>query len=369
MLDIIQNQVVTDYNNVSALDKSAVKEAFAPIVDGEVKEENSVRKGIPSDSLKPIIKDGIKEENSIVNGITKKDVHQETLVNQQKLAIKETPPNSVSRNPLISMEIKEEENKEMAEVTQTDIFKLSEEHSDIRREAVDHTNEIVKEGLKGDYNTLNAIKDSRFETVTRVENSADRLEKGISDTNFNLSSRVENANDRITKDVGDFRSQTADRFFQVARDTADLRAQVTQVLSETRLVGANTAKDNEIAVLRNTIENQKNTQYLSDKITSDGDKTRALVNELKYGDLNRELIERQSKLTCCECHKDDWHWGRFHHWLDGNNQYQSQYAAQMAALQNQMQNFNSQLSETRQGIVNFGTQSGLTQASSNNNVR
>jgi len=41
----------------------------------------------------------------------------------------------------------------------------------------------------------------------------------------------------------------------------------------------------------------------------------------------------------------------------------------MAALQNQMQNFNSQLSETRQGMVNFGTMAGVGQTSTNNNVR
>ena len=340
----------TPYNvdhDVAAMDSSTT----------QIKDDSRAKEDAKID-----IKDDVEKEHHVSNETFKDNV-------QKSSAIKEEAPISVSRNPLISMEIKEEENKEMAEVTQSDILKLSEEHSDIRREAAEHTNEIVREGMKGDYGTLNAIKDSRFEIVSRVENSADRLEKGISDTNFNLSSRVENANDRITRDVNDFRGQTADRFFQVARDTADLRAQVTQVLSETRLVGANTAKDNEIAVLKNTIENQKNTQYLSDKITSDGDKTRALVNELKYGDLNRELIERQTRLTCCECHRDDHHWHRFHNFLDGNWQSQAQSAAQMAALQNQMQNFNSQLSETRQGMVNFGTMAGVGQTSTNNNVR
>lgn len=247
------------------------------------------------------------------------------------------------------------ENK-MAEV---DTIQLSSEHSDIRREAVEHTNEIVREGLKGNYNTLDAIKDSRFETVSRVENSADRLERGISDTNFNLSSRVENANDRITKDVSDFRGQTADRFFQVARDTSDLRAQVAQVLSETRLVGANTAKDNEIAVLRNSIENQKNTQYLADKIVADGEKTRGLINDLKTTDLNRLLIERNTELTCCEHDKHHWR-----HYAD-----QAQWGGQFASLQNQLQAFASQLQETRQGMVNFGTMAGVGQSSTSNNVR
>lgn len=267
--------------------------------------------------------------------------------------------NTMSNDPKVSLKPEILGENKMAEATQSDIMKLSEEHSNIRREAAEHTNEIVREGMKGDFNTVNAVKDSRFETVSRVESSADRLEKSIGDANFNLSSRVENANDRITKDVSDFRGQTADRFFQVARDTADLRAQVTQVLSETRLVGANTAKDNEIAVLRNTIENQKNTQYLADKIVADGEKTRGLINDLKTTDLNRLLIERNTELTCCEHDKHHWR-----HYAD-----QAQWGGQFANLQNQLQAFASQLQETRQGMVNFGTMAGVGQTSTSNNVR
>lgn len=267
-----------------------------------------------------------------------------------------TSINKNSDSSLVSLETEILGENKMADV---DLYQLTNEHSDIRREAVEHTNEIVKEGLKGNYNTLDAIKDSRFETVSRVENAADRVDKNISDTNFNLSSRVENANDRITRDVGDFRNQTSDQFFQVARDTADLRAQVTQVLSETRLVGANTAKDNEIAVLRNTIENQKNTQYLADKISNDGEKTRGLINDLKTTDLNRLLIERNTELTCCEHDKHHWR-----HYAD-----QAQWGGQFANLQNQLQAFASQLQETRQGMVNFGTMAGVGQSSTSNNVR
>ena len=49
--------------------------------------------------------------------------------------------------------------KEENQMADVDTTLLSQQHSDIRREAVEHTNEIVKEGLKGDYATQKAISD------------------------------------------------------------------------------------------------------------------------------------------------------------------------------------------------------------------
>lgn len=215
----------------------------------------------------------------------------------------------------------------MAEV---DTYMLSGQHSDIRREAAEHTNEIVKEGIKGDYATLNSIKDSAFETVTRVENNADRLERGIASTHTDL----------------------LDRFFVVGRDTADLRAQVIQAIDTTKM-------STELNALKGIIEGQRNTSYLADKIAVEGDRTRALINDLKYHDLNRALVERNTELV------EERNWGR--HWYHGANQ--AQWASMQNQLQSMNQNFNSQLSETRQGMVNFGTMAGVGQTSSANNVR
>ena len=47
---------------------------------------------------------------------------------------------------------------------------------------------------------------------------------------------------------------------------------------------------------KNTIEGQKNTSYLSDKIGLEGDRTRSLINELQTQDLNRRLIERNTEI-------------------------------------------------------------------------
>lgn len=209
--------------------------------------------------------------------------------------------------------------------------------SDIRREGVEHTNEIVKEGLKGDFNTVNTVKDARFELASRIENNADRLERTIG----------------LTKDV------LVDRFFTVGRDLMDIR-QGQATLS----------KDVELNALKGIIEGQKNTQYLADKITMDGEKTRALINDHKYHDLNRALVERQTELVNCE--QDRWHhrdryWDA--RWAQNQDQFGAQFAAMQSQLQSMNQNFNSQLSETRQGMVNFGTMAGVGQTSSANNVR
>lgn len=240
-------------------------------------------------------------------------------------------------------------------VTLADIAALTSGHSDIRREAAEHTNEIVregirseasvrlegaqhtneviKEGLKGDFNTVGAIKDARFELASRVENSADRIERGVVSHN----------------------SSVMDRFFDIGRDSADLRAQVTQSIAETRGAADRNARDIEIAVLKSTIEGQKNTQYLADRISNDGEKTRALMSELKNAELNRMLIERNTDLH------DERHHAR--HWRGQAEQ------SQFASLASQMQAFQSQLQETRQGINNFGTMAGVGMSSTSNNVR
>lgn len=204
--------------------------------------------------------------------------------------------------------------KEETKMADVDTLMLSGEHSAIRREAAEHTNEIVKEGLKGDYATQRAIGD-----VERAQsNQIDMMED------------VMNA-----------------QFITVGRDTADLRAQVTHAI-------ANADKAAEINALRTQIEGQRNTTYLSDKITADGERTRALINDLKYNDLNRALVERNAELV-------EERWGRRH--FRGVAE-----QGQWAALNTQLQAFGSQLQETRQGMVNFGTMAGVGQTSSSNNV-
>ena len=219
-----------------------------------------------------------------------------------------------------------------------------ERSGDIRREGAEHTNEIVKEGLKGGFETRGDIKDTRYDIASRVENAADRV-----------VDRVEE-----TKDALD------NRFFTVGRDTQDLRAQVIAQQQQMVAGFAGVSKDTEIATLKTQVDAGKNTQYLADKIERDGEKTRSLINDLKYHDLNRGLVERNTALVNCEQSRDDWR----HRYDDSRwNQQQAQFAGQWAQLQSQIQAFQSQLQETRQGMVNFGTMAGVGQSSTSNNVR
>jgi hypothetical protein len=201
---------------------------------------------------------------------------------------------------------------------------LSREHSDIRREAAEHTNEIVKEGLKGDYNTQGAIKDTRYDVSSRIADSA-----------------------RVTDS----------RFFDVGRDTQDIRAQI--VAQQQQIVSGflGVSKDAEINSLKTQIELSKQSTYLSDKMEAEGEKTRALLVDFRDRELQRELIERNTWLA------EERHHGRF--WRHGYDN------AQWNALQSNLNAFQSQLQETRQGMVNFGTMSGNSgqQSSTSNNVR
>lgn len=217
----------------------------------------------------------------------------------------------------------------MAEV---DTNYLADQHSDIRREAVAHTNEIVKEGLKGDYNTQGAIKDARFD----------------------INQRVSDSTARITSDVDRNADRLDARFFDVARDTQDIRAQIisAQQAMVTGFLGV--TKDTEIANLKTQVEMQKQSTYLSDKIEADGEKTRALINELKTQDLNRMLIERNAEIVEER--------GERRYWRGNSEQ------NQWAALQSQIQAFGSQLSDARNSMVNFGTQLGVGQRATSNNV-
>lgn len=197
---------------------------------------------------------------------------------------------------------------------------------DTRRELQDTKYDLAKTVLQEGQDNMIATKDARFEVSSRLGAEADRIV------------------DRVTEGTRDLK----DRFFTVGRDLADLRQGQ-----------ATLAKDIELNALKTQIEGQKNTQYLADKIVADGEKTRGLINDLKYHDLNRALVERQAELVACENDRRDG-WRRAD---------QVQYGSQWAQLQSQVQAFQSQLQETRQGMVNFGTMAGVGQSSTSNNVR
>jgi hypothetical protein len=232
--------------------------------------------------------------------------------------------------------------EEMAEV---DTFMLSGEHSDIRREAAEHTNEIVKEGLKESFNIRGDVKDTRHNIISEVDRQADRLDGQA--TAYYIHSQ-QNAT-------------TAAR--DLATLTALTEANATAMRNEIALNIEKTSAASALAAEKIATAVALGQANLARDIFYDGQKTRDLINDHKYHDLNRALVERNTELI------EERNWGR--HWYHGAHQ--SQWGAQFAAMQNQLQsmnqNFNSQLSETRQGMVNFGTMAGVGQTSSANNVR
>jgi hypothetical protein len=214
------------------------------------------------------------------------------------------------------------------------------------------------------YNIAERTGDIRRELALGFDKTGDTImqegQEGImatKDARYDLANRITNSGDRVTDRLMEVRGLIGERFYTVGRDLADLR-QGQATLS----------KDIELNALKTQIEGQKNTQYLSDKITLDGEKTRGLINDLKYHDLNRGLVERNTALVNCEQDRDNW---RYRYDDARFSQRQDQFGAQFAQLQSQVQAFASQLQETRQGMVNFGTMAGNAgqQTSTSNNVR
>jgi hypothetical protein len=193
--------------------------------------------------------------------------------------------------------------------------------------------DIRLEQMKQTSDVLDAIKDARHELLDSTGVDTDRLADRISEMNI----------------------KNGDRFFDIGRDTQDIRAQIISAQQQVVAGFMGAAKDAEINALKTQVEMAKQSTYLSDKIDADGEKTRALVNSLKEQDLNRMLIERNTLLS-------EERFGR-RYWSHGADQ------GQWAALNSQLQAFQSQLQETRQGMVNFGTMAGVGQTSTSNNVR
>ena len=233
-----------------------------------------------------------------------------------------------------------------------DTTMLAQQHSDIRleqqRQAFDlsrqmgaDTNEIVKEGLKESFASRGDTKDARHEILSSTGANTDRLEKQNSDYFIHSVSADRDAAREIAA-------------MKASADMATQRLALDIALASERTAGAAALEAAKIAA--SLAIGHRDIERL---VVADGSATRALVNDLKYHDLNRTLIERNAELV------DERHYGR--HWRHLADQ--GQYQGQWAALQNQLQAFQSQLQETRQGMVNFGTMAGVGQSSTSNNVR
>lgn len=233
----------------------------------------------------------------------------------------------------------------MVDTVSTDPFtNLYLDHAAIRRDVAVDTTEVLKEGLKEAYNTRGDVKDSRYDLLSR-----------IGDVRESLASGIENSKDH-----------TSDRLFAISRDVTDNRAQINALGYQVRDGHNALAKDIELNSLKGMLDAQKNTTYLSDKISNEGDKTRDLISMLSNNDLNRTLTERAAALVALESdnrhERHRWHEARW----DGHN---AQLGSQFAQLQSMVQNLNSQIADTKQSMVNFGNMLGVGQSATSNTVR
>jgi hypothetical protein len=209
---------------------------------------------------------------------------------------------------------------------QVDMTSLLKDHSDIRQE-------IADEGRT----TVDAVKTAAWHNSDRTGTEADRV---INQSTQHFIAQQQYAFE-AARDVAALKSATDLHFAAVANEvkTQGALGQAAAALESAKVAAA-------VALGQ---------AMLGQQIVSDGNTTRALINELKMDQLNRELIERNAALV--EQRGDGRYWqGQF------NNSQYSQLVSQVNAL-------NSQLTETRQGMVNFGTMAGVGQTSTSNNVR
>lgn len=191
--------------------------------------------------------------------------------------------------------------------------------ADIRREQAIYTSDVRRD---------TAAEAGRTREV--VATKTDELNDAIKSSSWALSDRVQDEADRL--------ASHATNYFIAQQQ-------------------ANTATALELAKLAVAVDKNAEISALSTQkyVSEDGEKTRALINDLKNADLNRMLIERNSDVNYYRSESDRWEG------IYGNGQF--------AALASQINALQSNLAETRQGLYNFGTMAGVGQSSNQNQVR
>ena len=129
------------------------------------------------------------------------------------------------------------------------------------------------------YNTRGDIKDSRHDVLREVDRQADRLDSQA--TQFYIASQ-QNANE-AARDLASLKVLTD---ANTGRITSEIAAAIAAGSAATALESQKVATA--VALGQAT---------LSKEIFADGQKTRDLINDLKYHDLNRSLIERNAELV------------------------------------------------------------------------
>ncbi len=208
------------------------------------------------------------------------------------------------------------------------------------------------------------------DTKFAIAASSESTNRDILTSTHNVQEKVDEAADKIQQRATDFYLSQQARDFDTARDVSSLRAQSDlssqKLAADILLAGERSAAAAALEAARTagslalghaqlSKEIAESKYDISRQVAEDGDATRALINTLKTDELNRLLIERNTDVN----HFRHGYWDA----VGGANN------AQFASVASQLNAFQSQLQETRQGMVNFGTMAGVGQSSTNNNVR
>ena len=221
-------------------------------------------------------------------------------------------------------------------------------------------------GTGADYEVLKDLAHARVEQAKdtadirkEVANESCGINSNVKDSSWHVSDKVGTEADRIiAQDTSYFiadQQATAANAMQLAaikqgQDMSFHHMQASIIAATDKAVGASNLAAanmlNAVALGQAKIEGA---------IVSDGNSTRALVNQLKMDELNRMLLERNTAVAACESKMHNMHG-------DNNNLLWANVSSQLNALQSQVQ-------ETRQGLINFGTMAGVGMSSTSNNVR
>ena len=207
------------------------------------------------------------------------------------------------------------------------------DHADLRRELAVGQGEIR-------YDIANSAAHTRTENAqgqgaisTQINGVSDIINSDIKNTGWKVNEKVGYEADRLSKEQTDFFIAGQQRSF----DTSVELARVADIADRV-------ATSAEINALKTQLT-----------VKEDGELTRGLINNLKNDELNRMLIERNTDVN----HFRHGYWDALG----------AASNAQFAAVSSNLNAFQSQLQETRQGMVNFGTMAGVRQDSTSNNVR
>jgi hypothetical protein len=249
---------------------------------------------------------------------------------------------------------------------------LTGQHGDIRREGSVERGEIRYDVATRNADTRYAVAAGQadirreqalgFGDVKHVIGEGNcNLGRDVLTSGYQTRDKVDTVGDAILQRSADFFIAEQARDFDMGRDLSDLKATVLmgnqKTAGDIALAQAQTGKE----ILESRLEITNLSRDLARQIGAENEKTRDLIHTLKNDELNRILIERNTDLTHC----------RHDYWGARDGLFNTQFAALSSQVNSQLNALNSQVAETRQGLVNFGTMAGNAgqQSSTSNQVR